>query len=322
MNNINSSSLTTTAPIIIDQVEIKQNENGLYCLNDIHKVYGRNKPRKHSQWIDRRLTQVLINVIERETKTPRDKVISGQRGANKTGAGTYACLELVLDYASWVSTSFGIKIKKAFEKVNKPVVVQPVVQPEPPKTPSTELSTFNHALFGKVRVVNKGGEPWFIAKDVADALGYSLPSAMTRYLDEDEKGMSIKHTLGGPQELQAINESGLYSAILRSRRPEAKMFKKWITSEVLPTIRKTGSYSLHRETQTHQLPDFTNPSEAARAWANEYDGRLVAEQKVTALEPKAAFAEEYLEADHNVALRYAAQELNKQNEMVYQSTRT
>ncbi|NYZ69584.1 hypothetical protein H0A36_26575, partial [Endozoicomonas sp. SM1973] len=94
------------------------------------------------------------------------------------------------------------------------------------------------------------------------------------------------------------------------------------TSEVLPTIRKTGSYSLHRETQTHQLPDFTNPSEAARAWANEYDGRLVAEQKVTALEPKAAFAEEYLEADHNVALRYAAQELNKQNEMVYQSTRT
>ncbi|BFT64672.1 BRO family protein [Pseudomonas moorei] len=93
-----------------------------------------------------------------------------------------------------------------------------------------------------VRVVMQGGDPWWVSSDVAQALEYSLPSAMTRHLDDEEKGMSTIHTLGGDQKMQVINESGLYSAIFKSRKESARRFKKWVTGEVLPTIRKTGSF--------------------------------------------------------------------------------
>lgn len=93
-----------------------------------------------------------------------------------------------------------------------------------------------------VRVVLVDGEPWWVAADLSTALEYGVASAMTRYLDEDEKGVSIVHTLGGEQEMLIINESGLYSVILRSRKASAKRFKKWVTAEVLPSIRRHGSY--------------------------------------------------------------------------------
>lgn len=85
-------------------------------------------------------------------------------------------------------------------------------------------------------------EPWFAAPDVARALDYRTANDMTRILDEDEKGTQIVRTPGGDQEVSVISESGLYSAILRSRKPEAKKFRKWVTAEVLPAIRKTGRY--------------------------------------------------------------------------------
>ncbi len=99
----------------------------------------------------------------------------------------------------------------------------------------------NEAL-GQIRATLINNMPWFIGKDVALSLGYKKAPEALRHLDDDEKGVSILYTLGGPQEVSIINESGLYSLILRSRRPEAKLFKKWITSEVLPAIRKTGCY--------------------------------------------------------------------------------
>lgn len=94
----------------------------------------------------------------------------------------------------------------------------------------------------QVRTILIDNQPWFVASDVSAALQYGEASAMTRHLDDDEKGLSIVQTLGGAQELLVINESGLYSAILRSRKPEAKRFKKWVTAEVLPAIRKHGRY--------------------------------------------------------------------------------
>lgn len=96
-------------------------------------------------------------------------------------------------------------------------------------------------------------EPWFVASDIAKVLEYSEASAMTRQLDGDEKGLSIVQTLGGSQELITINESGLYSAILRSRKPEAKQFKRWVTSEVLPSIRKNGGYIAGQEQDDPEL---------------------------------------------------------------------
>ncbi|MGF6595153.1 BRO-N domain-containing protein [Pseudomonas sp. 2835] len=106
---------------------------------------------------------------------------------------------------------------------------------------STNVIPFN---FGKqqVRTLLVCDQPWFVANDVSAALLYSEASAMTRHLDDDEKGLSIVQTPGGEQEMLVINESGLYSAILRSRKAEAKRFKKWVTAEVLPAIRKNGRY--------------------------------------------------------------------------------
>lgn len=95
----------------------------------------------------------------------------------------------------------------------------------------------------EVRTLLIDDQPWFVAADVAAALEYRIAGDMTRNLDDDEKGTQIVRTPGGEQEMLVINESGLYSAILRSRKAEAKRFKKWVTAEVLPAIRKHGSYT-------------------------------------------------------------------------------
>ena len=96
-----------------------------------------------------------------------------------------------------------------------------------------------------VRVITDAqGEPWFVAADIAQSLEYRMASDMTRSLDDDEKGTQIVRTPSGDQEMLVINESGLYSAILRSRKPDAKRFKRWITHEVIPSIRKTGTYAM------------------------------------------------------------------------------
>jgi len=94
----------------------------------------------------------------------------------------------------------------------------------------------------EIRTVIKDGEPWFVATDIAEALGYRNAPDAARHLDHDEKGTQIVRTLGGAQKLTIINESGLYALVLRSRKPEARKFAKWVTGEVLPAIRKTGKY--------------------------------------------------------------------------------
>lgn len=110
---------------------------------------------------------------------------------------------------------------------------------------ATAPLTFNFHDSHDIRVQLINGEPWFVLNDVTEALAFTRGRDAARMLDDDEKGAHIVRTLGGNQELTIVNESGLYSLILRSRKPEAKRFKKWVTSEVLPAIRKTGQYQ-HR----------------------------------------------------------------------------
>ena len=93
-----------------------------------------------------------------------------------------------------------------------------------------------------VRVAMTVGEPWFVAKDVCDILEHSDTSKAVERLDDDERGTNIVRTPGGPQTMLTVNESGLYALIFTSRKPEAKRFRKWVTSTVLPEIRKAGSY--------------------------------------------------------------------------------
>ena len=104
-----------------------------------------------------------------------------------------------------------------------------------------ELKIFNYNDM-EVRTVERDGEPWFVLRDVCQVLEMTTPARVAERLDQDEKGVSLIHTPGGPQEMTIINESGLYNVILRSDKPEAKPFRKWVTSEVLPSIRKHGAY--------------------------------------------------------------------------------
>lgn len=106
-----------------------------------------------------------------------------------------------------------------------------------------ELQIFKNPEFGQIRSLMIDGEPWFVGKDVASSLGYRVPNkAVREKVDSEDKGGSEMDTPGGKQSLVIINESGLYSLILSSKLPNAKKFKRWVTSEVLPAIRKTGSY--------------------------------------------------------------------------------
>ena len=105
-----------------------------------------------------------------------------------------------------------------------------------------KLMIFENNAFGKVRTLNLNGEPWFVAADVCKALELGNPSMTVERLDDDEKGISTIDTLGGKQRMAIINEPGLYSLVITSRKPEAKAFKRWITHEVIPAIRKHGVY--------------------------------------------------------------------------------
>ena len=107
---------------------------------------------------------------------------------------------------------------------------------------NNKMQVFSSEQFGNVRVVERDGEPWFVAADVCKALEIANNrDALTR-IDDDEKGVALADTLGGKQEVTIVNEPGLYSLVLGSRKPEAKVFKRWVTHEVIPTIRKTGGY--------------------------------------------------------------------------------
>lgn len=106
-----------------------------------------------------------------------------------------------------------------------------------------ELQIFKNESFGEVRTMIIDNEPWFVGKDVAEVLGYTnARKAINDHIDVEDKGVTKCDTLGGTQEMTIINESGLYSLILSSKLPKAKEFKRWVTSEVLPSIRKHGAY--------------------------------------------------------------------------------
>ena len=152
-----------------------------------------------------------------------------------------------------------------------------------------ELMVFNNAEFGQVRTMEINGEPWFVGKDVAAALGYERATkAISDRVDkEDIDEIPIQDSIGRMQKTPIINESGVYALIFGSKLPNAKKFKHWVTSEVLPTIRKTGSYSI-TQTKTDSYM-IENPAERARRWAEEYEERLALECKIAEQQPKVEY---------------------------------
>lgn len=122
-----------------------------------------------------------------------------------------------------------------------------------------DLTTFTNPEFGQVRTVEIDGTPWLVGKDVAAALGYKEPTKAVRdKVDPEDRGMSKMDTPSGEQEMLIINESGLYSLILSSKMHKAKAFKRWVTSEVLPAIRKNGVYETVKAQQHIEQLEATN----------------------------------------------------------------
>lgn len=121
---------------------------------------------------------------------------------------------------------------------------------------NNQIEIFKNEEFGQVRTMLINNEPYFVGKDVASILGYKEPrSAVSKKVDEEDRGVSKIATPSGTQEMTVINESGLYSLILSSKLPSAKKFKRWVTSEVLPTIRKSGTYAI-ANTKVDKLTDM------------------------------------------------------------------
>lgn len=105
------------------------------------------------------------------------------------------------------------------------------------------LTVFENPEFGAIRTVELDGEPWLVGKDVAEALGYTNPrKALADHVDDEDKGVTKCYTPGGDQDMTIINESGLYSLVLSSKLPTARKFRRWVTSEVIPSIRRSGGY--------------------------------------------------------------------------------
>ena len=133
---------------------------------------------------------------------------------------------------------------------------------------NNELQIFNNSDFGNIRVVENSGEPWFVGKDVAEVLGYTNPSkALADHVDADDKLNNETLLSLGQRGGWLINESGLYSLILSSKLPTAKKFKRWVTSEVLPAIRKTGSYKTPKQSSDRDKAMLKNAqARSAKLW--------------------------------------------------------
>ena len=115
----------------------------------------------------------------------------------------------------------------------------------------SEIQVFNNPEFGEIRTMELNGEPYFVGKEVAAILGYTNPrKAIADHVGAEDKGVTKCDTLGGTQDMTIINESGLYSLVLSSKLPGAKRFKRWVTSEVLPSIRRNGGYIEGQETMS------------------------------------------------------------------------
>lgn len=189
----------------------------------------------------------------------------------------------------------------------------------------SELQVFQNAEFGSVRTTTVNGEVMFVAKDIATILGYSNPrDAINKHVDDEDKGVAKCDTLGGVQDLTIINESGLYSLIMSSKMPNARKFKRWVTAEVLPAIRRHGMYA------TEEL--IANPDLAIAAFQAlkaEREKRIALEeavavqaQQIAELKPKATYYDVVLKCKDAVNISVIAKDYGwsaqRMNEYLHQ----
>ena len=164
-----------------------------------------------------------------------------------------------------------------------------------------ELTVFNNDQFGEVRLVERNGEPWFVAADLCRALDISDTQSALRRLQEDEKGKDSIRTLGGTQEMLVVSEPGMYALVLGSRKAEAEAFQRWITHEVIPCIRKHGAYA---------TADVLDQIIADPDYGIKLLKALKAEKEKNALlKPKADYFDALVERNTLTGIRETAKEL-------------
>lgn len=175
-------------------------------------------------------------------------------------------------------------------------------------TVATNTEIFSCSEFGKLTVIEMNNEPWFVGKEITEKLGYTNSSkAIKDHIDDEDKGVTNRYTLGGKQNMTIINESGLYSLVLSSKLESAKRFKRWVTKDILPTIRKHGMYA------TEELLD--NPDlliQVATQLKEEKQRNKLLQEQNEAMKPKAIFAEAVASSSQSILIRELAK-LIKQN---------
>ena len=154
-----------------------------------------------------------------------------------------------------------------------------------------DIQVFDNEQFGSIRAsLSSDGQPWFIAKDVCDSLGIGKYRDALSRLDDDERGSVLVDTPGGPQTAGTVSEAGFYKLVMRSRKPEAKAFQRWVTHEVLPAIRRTGGYMVTSQ-------DETPEQIMARAVLVAQDTIARQKKQIEELKPKALFADAVAASD-------------------------
>lgn len=175
------------------------------------------------------------------------------------------------------------------------------------------LQIFDSPDFGQIRTIQQNGEPWFVGKDVAAALGYSQTAkAVREHVKDNHKGVSEIDTPGGKQQLTIIDESGLYSLVMRAKTDKAEAFQEWVVSEVLPSIRKTGGYIAGSENMT-DAEIMAKAVLVAQSTIRQRDQRIKElESDVAAAKPKVLFADAVSASDSTILIGDLAKIL-KQN---------
>ena len=176
-----------------------------------------------------------------------------------------------------------------------------------------ELEIFKNEEFGEIRTVTIDGEPWFVGKDIATALGYSnTRDALAKHVDDEDKGVAKCDTPSGKQNMSIINESGLYALIFGSKLESANRFKHWVTSEVLPSIRKHGAY-MTNEVIERTLTDPDYLIQLATALKEERQARKLAEEKIEKQKPLVDFANQVSDTTDLIDMKTMAKLLKDNN---------
>lgn len=221
----------------------RREKDGLISLSDMWKAEGKPRMGRPDEWIKSRSVQEELRAIAEEAEATVKHYPNGSiacvegfleivRGGSNVIQGALGNTKFAIDYAKTLSLECGQWASQNFST-------------KPPNVLPDAITPFRHIFEGQeVRFVGTWDKPEWIAQDVCDVLSNGLASNALRDFDEDEKGMCTIHTPGGSQEMLTVREPGLYRLIFKSRKPTAKRFKRWICHDVIPALRKTGTYSL------------------------------------------------------------------------------